>query len=203
MTRSSLPGARRFPARIVAALALAATFIGAAAQNCKATYRPVTVDMSEEVYNNQGEVEIEMFRLDVNYLELTTLNGNDLFVEPMGCPLASDGTMTHRRPKRTLTLGCADPANNCPDEATFWSDPLQYACGETTNWFGDTIMDCAVEDRNQQFWDASPPSVCCPMDKPYFYVFDANVGSYFGSYFNGKRRLLQEGTSEPTKPPPP
>ena len=212
MMRSSLPGSG-FPARIVAVLALAAMFTGAASQNCLATYRPVTVDMNEEVYNNQGEVEIEMFRLDVNYLELTTLNGSDVFVEPMGCPLASDGTMTHRRPKRTLTLGCADPndANNCPDEATFWSDPLQYACGETTNWYGDTIMDCAVEDRNQQYWDASPPNVCCPVDKPYFYVFDEDVKPYFYVFdedvgsdnYLKRRRLLQEGTSEPTKPPPP
>jgi hypothetical protein len=188
MMRSSLPGAR-FPARIVATLALAAMLTGAAAQNCKATYRPVTVDMNEEVYDNQGQSSMEMFRYDINYMELSTLDGKEVYVEPMGCPLSTEGTMTHRKPKRTIKLGCADPNNatNCPEEATFWSDPLQYACGETTNYMGNIVMDCAVEDPNQ-WWD-SGTNVCCPMDKPNFYIFDKDVGS--DSY--RKRRLLQEG----------
>jgi len=173
MMRSSLPGSC-FPARIVAVLAFAAMFTGAASQNCRATYRPVTVDMNEEE-NRQGKESIEMYRYDVNYVELSTLDGKDVYVEPMGCPLANDGTLTHRRPKRTLTLGCADP-DDCPDAATFWSDPLQYACGEKevndlSTWPPSTkvIMDCSVKDRNQQYWEARPPNVCCPIDKPYLY----------------------------------
>ncbi len=89
--------------------------------------------------------------------------------------------MTHRRPKRTLKLGCSDPddATNCPAEETFWKDPLKYACGETSS--------CAVEDPFQGWGTAN---VCCPLDKPNFYVFDKKAGGSNG-YF-GRRLLSQQ-----------
>ena len=69
----------------------------------------------------------------VDYVELSTLDASAVYVNPYGCALGADGEVTHRRPKRTLKLGCAD-MNDCPsDQEAFWRDPLRYACGETTD----------------------------------------------------------------------
>ena len=43
-------------------MVFAATLSGAVAQNCRATYRPVVVDMNEEVYDNQGNKEMVVTR---------------------------------------------------------------------------------------------------------------------------------------------
>ena len=72
-------------------MVFAATLSGAVAQNCRATYRPVVVDMNEEVYDNQGNKELVLTRLDVDYVDLSTLDASEVYVSPMGCALGTDG----------------------------------------------------------------------------------------------------------------
>ena len=173
-------------------MVFAATLSGAVAQNCRATYRPVIVDLNEETYDNQGNKEMVLTRMNVDYVELSTLDSSEVYVSPMGCALDADGKTTHRRPKRTLKLGCSDPddAANCPAEETFWKDPLKYACGEKEvyDWMSGgnkMVTSCAVEDPFQGYGTAN---VCCPLDKPNFYVFDKEAGSNS----NYRRRLLSQ-----------
>ncbi len=189
--RSTQSSAPWFSSSAVWFIIFAATLSGAVAQNCRATYRPVVVDMNEETYDNQGNKEMVLTRMNVDYVELSTLDSSEVYVSPMGCALDADGKTTHRRPKRTLKLGCSDPddAANCPAEETFWKDPLKYACGETevTDWYGTKTVttSCAVEDP---FGGWGTANVCCPLDKPNFYVFDKEAGS--NSYY--RRRLLSQ-----------
>ena len=66
--------------------------------------------------------------------------------------------------------------NDCPsDQEAFWRDPLRYACGETTDYdYGDAASDCKVEDP---FMWGGQANVCCPLDKPNYYVFARNAGN--------------------------
>ena len=164
-------GAARVPALL---LALALMLSRASAQNCRATYRPVSVDMTEEEWTDDGLTK-HYVRASVDYVELSTLDASAVYVNPYGCALGADGEVTHRRPKRTLKLGCAD-MNNCPsDQEAFWRDPLGYACAETTDYdYGDAASDCKVEDP---FMWGGQANVCCPLDKPNYYVFARNAGN--------------------------
>ena len=89
--RSTQSSAPRFSSSAVWFMVFAATLSGAVAQNCRATYRPVVVDMNEEVYDNQGNKELVLTRLDVDYVDLSTLDASEVYVSPMGCALGTDG----------------------------------------------------------------------------------------------------------------
>ena len=199
VTTMRVSTAARVPAGAarVSALFLALAFMlsRASAQNCRATYRPVSVDMTEEEWTEDGLTK-HYVRASVDYVELSTLDASAVYVNPYGCALGADGEVTHRRPKRTLKLGCAD-MNDCPsDQEAFWRDPLRYACGETTDYdYGDAASDCKVEDP---FTWGGQANVCCPLDKPNYYVFARNAGSGYGS--SGRRRLMAASGEAETRP---
>ena len=164
-------------AALVATLALGVALAPVAAQSCSATYRPVIVDMDSDGSLVRGQMQ---------YVEVTADDGSDIYVKPRGCPAGA------REPDRFLVfqgMGCPGgpidmgwmepeyiaPAGNpdipeCVSEDAFWADPMAYSCVEFV-WGG---KECAIQDPSEWGDDLSGLEICCPNDKPNYYVFQSS-----------------------------
>ena len=167
------------PAVLTAMLAaiLAAMLVPATAQRCKATFRPVTVDMSSDEGGGYGNGDSGMSRLSVNYVELETTDGSPIYVKPRGCPA---GTREPDRVVQFMQPGCdtmriesdTNPSVTYPaclgDEDAFWADPFTHACVDN----GWDIW-CDIHDPTEWGGGEEFTYMCCPDDKPnYIFLTD-------------------------------
>ena len=176
---------RPAPAAVLEAMLaaiLAAMLVPATAQRCKATFRPVTVDMALEEGDGYGEGDSGMARLSVNYVEFETTDGSPIYVKPRGCPAGT------REPNRILEFrqqGCtpsADPAHSPPcqeDEDAFWADPFTYVCVD----HGWNHVYCDIHDPTEHGGGDEVSQMCCPDDKPnYIKLVDHETWNPRGGY---------------------
>lgn len=175
------------PAVLAAMLAaiLAAMLVPATAQRCKATYRPVTVDMALDEGYGYGNGDSGMARLSVNYVELETTDGSPIYVKPRGCPA---GTREPDRVIQFMQPGCddwrvqMDPSFTYPpcqeDKDAFWADPFTHAC--TDDGWG---VWCDVHDPTEWGMGEDATQMCCPDDKPnYIFLVDPESWNPGGGY---------------------